>query len=395
MNKHITLESPKECCGCAACVNACALNAIKMKEDGAGFVYPDVDTSVCVECSKCVNVCAFTKKGEGTNDEIAVYAVASKDRDVLRQSSSGGVFTLLAKVVLDNGGAVFGAAWNNGVSLEHVCVENESDLQRLRGSKYVQSNTGDTFRRVKQLLGDGRQVCYCGTPCQISGLKSYLGKEYDGLFCIDLVCHGVPSMKLLKDDLKHVCGDKFDAIKDIRFRDKSYGWGVKGSVVFDDSKIRYNAGNSPYYFYFLKGELYRESCYNCRYPSEGRQGDITLGDYWGIRQDLIDKMGDVDPDLGVSCVIVNTQKGQQWLSSIEDKACIALTDRQSVEKRNSQLTSPSVPLPEHEALLKGYTQSGYDVFKREYKKHTKDHIVRAVKNMIPAKIKRKINDILH
>ena len=395
MRKHITIENAELCCGCGACLNACNLGAITMKEDKAGFIYPFVDTYSCVECGKCVDVCAFTKKGEGANGEIAVYAAASKNEEVLKSSSSGGIFTELAKGILKNGGVVFGAAWSDDFTLKHICVENEQDLEKLRGSKYVQSNTADTFCRAKKILDEGRQVCFSGTPCQISGLKAFLKNDYENLFTVDLVCHGVPSMKMLKDDLKYVLNNKYSQIKNISFRDKSYGWGTKGSIQLDNSKIKYNAGNSPYYFYFLKGEVYRESCYNCRFSLENRQGDITIGDYWGIKLDLVSQMGDVNADLGVSCVLVNTEKGEKWLDSIKNNVLLAESSRKAVQKRNHQLTAPSVPLPEHKTLLNGYIENGYSSFKAGYKKHIKDHIIRTIKNMIPAKLKRKINDLIY
>ena len=149
----------------------------------------------------------------------------------------------------------------------------------------------------------------------------------------------------------------------------------------------------PYYFYFLKGELYRESCYKCRFPSEGRQGDITLGDYWGVRHELIAQMGEVDPDMGISCVLVNSGKGEEWLRAIENNLSIALSDRKSAEKRNKQLTDHSVPLPEHRELLEGYTEKGYTAFISGYKKHFKERMISKVKRMIPSKIKRRLNDL--
>lgn len=394
MKKYITIENAKDCCGCAACANICAVNAITMKEDEAGFIFPAVDEQKCVECGRCTAVCTFTQKGEGAGGEPEVFAAVNKDKAVLKESSSGGLFTPLAEVVLDRGGAVFGAAWDENLTLRHICVESKEDLKKLRGSKYVQSSTGDTFAQAKKMLNSGKWVCYSGTPCQIAGLKAFLGKDYDKLLTVDLVCHGVPSMKMLKDDLDFVSGGKTDSIKDVKFRDKSYGWGVKGSIISGNSKIKYNAGTSPYYFYFLKGEVYRESCYNCRFPSERRQGDITLGDYWGIKQELISQLGEVDADLGISCILVNSKKGKQWFEDAGDSLTYALSDRRDAERRNKQLTSASTPLPEHDTLLGGYVKNGYQAFRNGYKKHTKDHLIRTAKNMVPSKIKRKINDIL-
>ena len=394
MKNYIKVDDEKNCCGCFACVNSCAKGAITMKEDKAGFIYPSVDEELCVSCGKCVDVCVFNKKGVGAAGEPEVYAAVTKDGEILSQSSSGGIFTPLASAVIERGGAVFGAAWNEDFSLEHICVENKEDLKKLRGSKYVQSSINDSFKKAKDILKEGREVCFCGTPCQIAGLKAFLGKDYENLLTIDLVCHGVPSMKMLRDDLKAVTGDKYPQIKDIKFRDKTNDWATKGTVFTENSSIRYDAGTSPYYFYFLKGEIYRESCYNCRFPSEGRQGDITLGDYWGIKENLIAKLENANPDKGISCVLVNTEKGKKWFDEIENSVAFALSDRKDAEKRNGQLVRCSQPLPEHETLLGGYIEKGYAAYREGYKKHTKDHIIRGVKNIIPRKIKRKVNDVL-
>ena len=394
MKNYIKIENPKDCCGCSACVNICAKGAIEMKEDAAGFVFPEANEELCVSCGRCVDVCVFNKKGVGAAGEPEVYAAAFKDEKIIEKSSSGGVFTPLASAVIDRGGAVFGAAWNEKNELEHICVETKEELAKLRGSKYVQSSIGDTFKQAKKLLNEGREVCFCATPCQIAGLKAFLGKDYENLLTIDLVCHGVPSMKMLGDDLKALTGDRFSLIKDIRFRDKRYGWAVKGSIKTDSSEIKYDAGSSPYYFYFLKGEVYRESCYNCRFPSEGRQGDITLGDYWGIHGDMIKKLGNVNPDKGISCVLVNTENGKEHFEEIKPSLSFTPSDREDAERRNKQLVSCSKKLPEHDTLLNTYIEKGYIAFREGYKKHTKEHIVRGVKNMIPAKVKRKINDVI-
>jgi len=395
MKNCINIESKKDCCGCSACLNACPKGAISMKEDEAGFIFPEVDENLCISCGKCKKVCVFGEKNIGAAEgEPEVYAAVSNDKEVLETSSSGGIFTVLANSVLESGGAVFGAAWSDDLTLHHVCVEDKNYLEKLRGSKYVQSSTEDTFSQAKAILNDGRSVLYCGTPCQIAGLKAFLGKDYENLLTVDIICHGVPSLKMLHDDLKAVAGDKYANIKDVKFRDKSKGWAVKGAITTDGKLIKYDAGTSPYYFFFLKGGIYRESCYNCRFPSENRQGDITLGDYWGVPLALVDEMGDVNPDKGISCVLVNTEKGKEYFELIKPSISFAKSSRESAEKRNKQLTACSTHLPEHETLLAGYVEKGYSAYKEAYGKHTKDHIIRGVKNMIPAKIKRKINDIM-
>jgi coenzyme F420-reducing hydrogenase beta subunit len=394
VENFIVINNPKDCCGCAACLNICPKDAITMIEDEAGFLYPRVNADLCVNCGLCRKVCRFNETSGEAAGEPKVYAAVINDRETLGQSSSGGVFSALANAVLQRGGAVFGAAWGEEFSLSHIAVRSAEELKRLRGSKYVQSSVGTTFREAKALLDAGEYVCYSGTPCQIAGLKAYLKKDYENLLTIDIICHGVPSLRMLKDDLRYVSGRNPDELKDVRFRDKSYGWGVKGSITAPDKKMKYNAGTSPYYFYFLKGEVYRESCYNCRFPSEKRQGDITLGDYWGIRSELVKRLGDVDPDRGVSCVLVNSDKGEKWLERAKDSLSLAASDLASVKKRNGQLVSHSTPLPEHRELLEGYIANGYSSFTNGYKKHTKDHVVRGIKNLIPSKAKRKINEIL-
>lgn len=394
MENYIVVNHPKDCCGCAACLNICPKDAISMIEDEAGFMYPKVQADLCINCGMCSKVCLFNQRSSDETREPMVYAGVINDREALEKSSSGGVFSALANAVFQKGGVVFGAAWGEDFSLSHIAAHNAAELERLRGSKYVQSAVGTTFREAKALLDAGQFVCYSGTPCQISGLKAYLRKDYENLLTIDIICHGVPSLKMLQDDLRYVSGKALDELSDVKFRDKSYGWGVKGSLTADNKKMKYNAGTSPYYFYFLKGEVYRESCYNCRFPSEKRQGDITLGDYWGIRGELIKRLGDIDPDRGVSCVLVNSQKGEKWLDLAKGSLSLAASNLTSVKKRNTQLVEHSMPLPEHLALLEGYITNGYSSFTNGYKKHTKDHIIRGIKNMIPSKMKRKINDIL-
>lgn len=393
MKNYIKIENPKDCCGCGACVNACSVNAITMKENEMGFIYPAVDETLCVGCGICEKVCVFNDKSAGANGEATVYAAVTKNKAVLAESSSGGIFTEIAEAVIDKGGAVFGAAWAEDFSLNHILAENKDDLKKLRGSKYVQSSTGDTFKKAEELLKNGKYVCYSGTPCQIAGLKAFLRKEYDNLLTIDLICHGVPSVKMLKDDLAYVSGKKKIKVKDVKFRDKKYGWGVTGSLDDGKLKVKYDAGNSPYYFYFLNGEVYRDSCYNCRFPSEGRQGDITLGDYWGIKQELVSKMNGADLDKGISCVLVNSEKGKKWMGDIENKLLLAVSDRKSVEKRNKQLTASSKPTPEHSTLLNMYKEKGYAAFLYGYKKNYKKRTIGFVKSIIPKKVKRKLMEV--
>ena len=387
MKNYIQIEDPKDCCGCGACASACPCGALTMKEDDLGFTYPSVDEALCVGCGKCSAVCVFGKRGVGEGGAPQVYAACTKDKDTLAASSSGGLFTELAAAVFAEGGVVFGAAFGEDFALRHICVESEDDLAPLRGSKYVQSDTGDTFRAAREFLGGGRTVFYTGTPCQIAGLKSFLGKEYDHLLTADLICHGVPSVKMLRDDISYMAGRKKITPSEVKFRDKQYGWGVVGSLSDGKTKVKYSEVTSPYYFCFLGGEDYRDSCYNCRFPTEGRQGDITLGDYWGVPRETVSALGATE-DGGVSCILVNTEKGKRWLERIAARVSLVPTDRASVEKRNKQLTRASAMPPSRDALFAAYRKEGYPAFLRGYKKQYKKRVVVFVKSLIPKKVKR-------
>ena len=174
MKDYIKIENQKDCCGCGACANICPAGAIEMQEDEIGFFYPFVNEELCIGCGQCKKVCVFCEKSVGENVEPLVYAAVTKNKEILGESSSGGIFTELAEAVIDKGGAVFGAAWTEDFSLNHIFVDKKEALKKLRGSKYVQSSTGNTFKKAEELLKSGRYVCYSGTPCQIAGLKAFL-----------------------------------------------------------------------------------------------------------------------------------------------------------------------------------------------------------------------------
>ena len=386
MRDHINIEKLENCCGCAACVNACPTDAMRMCEDNFGYVYPNVDEEKCIKCGRCSEICSFTLSRKGENPCSNIYIGRCKNKEALEESSSGGIFSALAESVLKCNGVVFGAAWNKDGLVEHICVKSKEDLVKLRGSKYVQSNIGIIYREVKKFLGVSVPVCFVGTPCQISGLKSYLGRPYEQLLTIDIVCHGVPSQKLLGEDLKYISQKYKINPALVKFRDKKWGWGTKGSVSDGNKTIKYNAINSPYYFYFLRGELYRPSCYNCRFPSEGRQGDVTIGDYWAVDASEEQKLGDARK--GISCILVNTEKGKQWIEKSMVTLQIIPSTIERISVKNGQLVECSKPTNEHVDLMKGYKNKGYASIVEKFEKKKKDRILLQIKSMIPSKIKR-------
>ncbi len=334
----IKITDKTECCGCGACEQRCPKHCISLLEDSEGFLYPKVDLDSCIDCGVCDNVCPVLTKYD-KREPLNVYAAINKSEQIRLESSSGGVFSLLAESVIRDGGVVFGAAFNEKWEVVHVCAETIDRLESLRKSKYVQSKIGETYIQAERFLREGRRVLYVGSPCQIAGLKRFLRKDYKNLLSVDFICHGVPSPKVwriyLKELLSTQCVDDgrckmpltLNDISNISFRDKSYGWKKYGLKVWGvpaisnvDSSTVFKSGikfeDAPVLFYesfhenifmraFLSDITLRPSCYRC--PSKsGRSGsDITIADYWNIQN----VAPEFDDDKGVGLVLINTEKG--------------------------------------------------------------------------------------
>ena len=283
---QIHLASTKDCIACAACVSVCPKSCITMCEDKEGFLQPKIDPSACIECHKCEKVCPILNQETIPSDfETQAYAVINKDDEVRAQSSSGGVFFPLAKWVIEQGGVVFGARWNDKWEVVHDYAEDLDGVKAFMRSKYVQSVVGDTLRQAKQFLDADRWVLYSGTPCQLGGLRAYLGKEYEKLIQVDLICHGVPSPGVWRGYLKDYFGK--EEILEINFRDKREGWINFQTVIKTTTcEVCQKQMENPYFRGFLTNVYLRNSCYNCRFRQNHRASDITLADYWGGGWDL-------------------------------------------------------------------------------------------------------------
>lgn len=309
----INIENKKDCTGCGACANICPKNCISMMRDKMGFSYPSVDTAVCIECGACERVCPILTHAK-ENEPLRVIGAKNKDESTRSTSSSGGTFFELARSVISRGGVVYGCALDSELVARHIRVDTIDGLSALKGSKYVQSDVGTTYREVKELLQEGREVLYSGTPCQIAGLKNYLGKEYDGLLLVDVLCHGVPSPGVFEDYLKYL-EDKFGSKPvSVNFRNKEKSWKrLYFEVIFENGKRYFTfCGYDRYMSMFLNNISLRPSCYDCRFTTVNRQGDITLGDFWGIGR----KYPERDDDKGISLIIVNSEKGKKAYEDI-------------------------------------------------------------------------------
>lgn len=385
-----------DCCGCEACVNICPKQAITMETNGKGFLYPVVDTGKCIHCNRCVSVCKFKSPKLDNTNIPEVYAAVNQDKTDLRNSASGGAFSALARYVLEHDGVVFGCAWDEKILPYHLGVNSMEDLEKLQGSKYVQSRIGNSYKDVKYELESGRMVLFSGTPCQCEGLRSYLGKEYEKLICAELICHGVPSAEFWKSYLTLLERQLRGKILDIKFRDKKRGWGALLHIVYKDAKenVKHkylSTGESYYYYYYWGGELYRDSCYHCKYASLYRQSDYTIGDYWGIQK----AHPALDASDGVSVLLVNTDKGKALLPDLQTYMKVIPSTLEAATKENGQLVAASSQHLSADRLWKLYEQGGAKALEEDYKVHYISNLLKGkIKRHVPLVIKERVKKLI-
>ena len=302
MHKNISGLDAKDCCSCGACYNKCPVGAITMQENEEGFLVPVIDKNKCTNCGLCVKVCPSLNVQYNNTDKPECYA-AMADDEIRMKSSSGGIFTLLAEDILDKGGYVCGAAFDDNWDVHHIIVDNKNDLEKLRGSKYVQSDTEDCYKKIKKLLDEDKYVLFSGCPCQVAGLYSFLGKNYEKLYTVDILCHGSPSRGVWKKYLNENFNK--NEIKRINFRDKNkIGWSCSHCTI--STKNGDDIVTDDFTKLFHASINLRESCYDCKYSKKPRPADITLGDFWGISE----YKKDLNDDKGLSFVLTNNAKGK-------------------------------------------------------------------------------------
>lgn len=377
----------EKCTGCGACVQRCPKRCISWTQREFGFRYPQIDKDACVNCGQCEKVCPIDKALEVSAEQKA-YAAVHKDDEVLAKSTSGGAFTAIADAVFAQGGIVYGAAMLDGMQVKHIRTSGKDDFEGLRSSKYLQSDTGTTYQMVEQDLKQGKTVLYSGTPCQIDGLKNFLGKDYENLYTVDIVCHGVGSQAYF-DKYMDYARERYGKIKALRFRSKEYaGWSCGGVVVVVDSsdclkKIPYRDFDNYYYSYFLSGDIYRKSCYSCKYANTNRVGDFTLGDYWGVEALNLP----LQTENGCSLLLVNNRHAMQLLDEIESLDRVESTVEQAAHC-NKQLNAPSKLMDSRQNRIGEYeSMSGQQIQKEYLKNHRKTVVKGQLKALMPYKLK--------
>lgn len=335
----IELCKPKDCTGCAACVNACVKHFIEMKPDKEGFLHPHIDTEQCLECGACVKVCPVLNK-VSKNPLPKVFAAFNNDTQVRSRSSSGGIFYALADRVIANGGYVVGASFRKGFVLEHTIASTIEEVLPMMGSKYVQSHiSNDLYKEILKLLRQRKEVLFTGTPCQVAACKNFIPLKYrDLLILVDIVCHGVPSQFLFRDYLNKLNVKLKTNIRRFNFRTFD-GWGVAPSIESENnSRYSLQGKENLYMTLFLNGYTFRESCYVCEYATKERVSDITIADFWGIGENMPFSH---DTSKGVSLVLVNSKQGEHLIESIENIITIEERSLDEAIRVNMNLRKPS------------------------------------------------------
>ena len=324
---HIT--PPDNCTGCGLCANVCSKDAIRMVWSNEGFLVPQVDTEACVNCGLCVKMCPPQPEAMSAEsyhddiDSVVAYGAWNNDEIMHQHSSSGGVFSALAENIFSTGGCVFGVVWKDKETATFAKAENMEQLASMRGSKYTQAVPNYVYREVKQELMCGRQVLFSGTACQVHALKKYLRKSYDNLLTFDIVCHGVPSRKLLQAYVKHYEKAEGKELKEIYFRFKDGNWqGYKVQKRFIDSSVLNHINSQDMFMnLFIGDKMLNKACYNCPHAHLPRPGDMTLGDYWGNLQAMHHEWPISD---GIGSLVVNSEKGKSVLEKLADEGKITL-----------------------------------------------------------------------
>lgn len=371
----------KSCCGCGSCFQSCPKHCITMQENERGFLLPEVDESLCVNCGLCVRSCPEIEQPKPYSVKKA-YAAVARNMPMLKKSTSGGIFGVMSLAVLNQGGVVYGCAWGDNFKAEHIRITAVDDLYLIQQSKYLQSDTANTFVQVKNDLLNNIMVLYSGTACQIAGLRKFLKQEYDNLLTVEVACHGVPSPGLFRKYIDWIEKNTGKKVSDYQFRNKEKhkkGEHYKYCVTFADESKKYGfSKEDAYYGSFLEGRTLRCTCYNCKYKNNERIADIMLSDYWGIEREH----KDFPAQNGASAVVLCSDAAIDLFSSIKDSLIFKDSSFEQITKHNHSLVQSS--LVDENLRIKTINIDSNDLF--TFLKPKFDIKVR-VKNLVPEKLK--------
>ena len=351
----IRIDNKKNCTGCSACSQICPKNCIAMEMDDEGFLYPKVDMGKCIKCNRCEMICPVLNHPDYTDHVLGAYAGYSQNIEERMTSSSGGLFSLVANKILDEKGIVYGATLDDDHICSHMAIKKHDELYMLRGSKYVQSIIGNSYREIEDYLKKGKRVLFSGTACQCAGLKAFLGKDYENLLIIDVLCHGVPSPKVFKRYLQNMELLYGARVKKIYFRSKTYSWkDYSVKVIFDNnSKYEKRSKDDEFMHLFLSDICLRPSCHECQFKKLERPSDITLGDAWGIQR----TMPELDDDMGTSVIIIHTQRGMRVFENIKEKLIFREMDVDTLVSPNADSRKSVLSHPNRRKFFKRLNKS--------------------------------------
>ena len=359
------------CTGCDACYNICLENCITMVDDELGFRYPNVDYDKCTKCKQCIQTCPSLIKTYRDDkwDVPKIFAAWSLNEDLRRTSTSGGIFSELAKKVISNNGLVVGARYNGDHFVEHYITDNLEGVEELKQSKYVQSNIGEIFQLIKDKLEEGNKLAFCGSPCQVAGLLNFLKKPYKNLITFDFVCRGTNSPKAYKKYLEMLKNKYKSDIKKVWFKNKSYGWNrFSTKIEFNNGK---NYIKDRYHDLYMRGyieeNLYmRSCCFDCKYKDFPRIADITLADFWGVGK----SNPTLDPDKGTSLVMINSNKGLDLFNKIADNIFIQESHLNVALPNNVSIVKSAARNEDSNKFLAMLDSEPFDVCFKKYAKNT-------------------------
>ena len=383
------------CTGCGVCASVCPVSCISMTETGEGFFYPSVDGDKCVSCGLCETKCHLNH-GERW-EEGKAYAVISHHREELQRSSSGGVFSVLARKILHDGGVVVGCALADGTYARHVIIRDSDELYRLQGSKYVESDLLPVLGELSAEAKSGRTILFSGTGCQIGAVRSWLGQS-DNIIYVEILCHGVPSRSLFQKHNRWIEQIHHDRLTDTRFRCKegaSWNMSYRFAYTFDSGKtVVVLAYQDAYYMNFIKGTLMRRSCYRCAYAGKTRVGDITVGDYWGVEE----HHPELDAQGGVSAVLINSPKGESLFHDCLTELTVIPTNIEYIQERVHALEAPLSMPAKREMIYTQINEIGYEAWQKRYRRSKlclTEGLKYAFKTVVPNKLRVKAAKFYH